>query len=420
MDADPAPSVSRRIRATVPPVIVATKRLIAEGGGSDRVLSLAQGVVHWGIPEEARRRATMALEGDLSTVSGYGPCEGIPELRRAIQQKLHDENGLDDVDVMVTAGANQAFMNVILSIADADSKVAVFKPYYFNHIMAIQMTEGGPGIVYGPCDAETLQPDAAWLEHELERSPDVRAVVVVTPNNPTGVIVSDAQLRRLAQITASRGVWLVVDNTYENFVYDDFSVSHITGPNVLNIFSFSKCYGMMGWRMGYIAYPMANAALADSLLKVQDTIPICPTQISQQVALGALEAGAPWIAEHVQSLAENRANAIRALEPLEASSVAPSQGAIYLWAKLPSGTRIGAAAAAVSGSAGSAGIPDPSDDEAVVAYLVKEHGVCIIPGSACGAPGYIRVAFANLQPDVCRVACDRLRAGLEAIMRGIH
>ena len=60
------------------------------------------------------------------------------------------------------------------------------------------------------------------------------------------------------------------------------------------------------------------------------------------------------------------------------------------------------------------------DDEAVVAYLVKEHGVCIIPGSACGAPGYIRVAFANLQPDVCRVACDRLRAGLEAIMRGIH
>ena len=156
-----------------------------------------------------------------------------------------------------------------------------------------------------------------------------------------------------------------------------------------------RCYGMMGWRMGYLAYDESNSDLAESLLKVQDTIPICPTQISQHMALGALREGAPWIAERVASLEANRRRALGALRPLGEGSVTRSDGAIYLWAKLPDGM----------------------DDAEVVETLVKEHKVCIIPGSSCGSPGFVRVAFANLTEEACEEACGRLERGLKQILQ---
>ena len=286
-----SPSVSRRILDTDPPVIVATKKLIAEGNalGGDEVLSLAQGVVHWQPPLEAKQRAKESIEDERGLIHSYGPCEGLPELREALKAKLSKENGLESgVEVMVTTGANQAFMNVVLSIADSTDKIVLFKPYYFNHLMALQMSEGGPEIEYGPCDPLTMLPDLDWLRGQLESDKPPKAVVVVTPNNPTGVIIPREMLSRMSNLCAKTESWLVVDNTYENFTYEDTITkpTFLSSENVINIFSFSKCYGMMGWRMGYLAYAASNLELAESLLKVQDTIPICPTQISQYMALG--------------------------------------------------------------------------------------------------------------------------------------
>jgi len=303
------------------------------------VLSLAQGVVHWTPPRAATEAAARALS-DNPAVHAYGACEGLPELRGAIKRKLLEENGLANVDVMVTTGANQAFMNVVLSVADSSDRIVLFVPYYFNHLMALQMTEGGPQVTLGACDAATMLPDLDWLERELAggaASKPPKAVVIVTPNNPTGVIVPKEMLERAAALCESANAWLVVDNTYENFTYADTEVkpTFLASRNVINIFSFSKCYGMMGWRMGYLSYDAANAELAQSLLKVQDTIPICPTQISQHVALGALEAGAPWIADRVKLLETNRSRAVAALAPLGQDNAIKSEGAIYLWYALP-------------------------------------------------------------------------------------
>lgn len=172
--------------------------------------------------------------------------------------------------------------------------------------------------------------------------------------------------------------------------------------------SLSKSYGMAGWRVGALAHH-ADAALAPALLKVQDTVAICAPQASQAAALAALTApgaGAAWVAARVAALAANRAAVAAALAPLGeaggggAAVTAASRGAIYLWAKLPEG---GGAAA---------------DDNAVVAWLVREHGVCLIPGSACGAPGHVRAAFANLPPDECAAAAGRLAAGVAALVEG--
>ena len=123
------------------------------------------------------------------------------------------------------------------------------------------------------------------------------------------------ELQRAADVTAAAGAWLVIDNTYEHFTYDGAEHCCVSGRHVVNIFSFSKAYGMMGWRVGYIAFPgsAVHPTLGDEMLKVQDTIPICPAQISQLVALEALKEGRGWVTERVQQL-EGAAPAARAAD----------------------------------------------------------------------------------------------------------
>lgn len=144
--------------------------------------------------------------------------------------------------------------------------------------------------------------------------------------------------------------------------------------------------------------------------QVQDTIPICPPTLNQHVALAALLHGGDWVSSNVDALSANRAAISNALEPLRAAAhreaaeggrpadgaVVGGEGAIYFWARLPKGCE--------------------ECDEEVVAWLIREHGVCVIPGSACGCPGFIRAAFANLKREVCADAADRLRRGLERLV----
>lgn len=195
----------------------------------------------------------------------------------------------------------------------------------------------------------------------------------------------------------------VLDETYADFTFDGATFHTVSAPHILHMTSLSKSYGMAGWRVGALAHHV-DARLAPSLLKVQDTVAICAPQASQAAALAALTgagAGKAWVADRVRALAGNRAAVAAALAPLSRATgedvTAASRGAIYLWAKLP---------------------PGATDDEAVVAWLVREHGVCLIPGAACGAPGYVRAAFANLAPDECGKAAERLRAGVEALVAG--
>jgi len=162
--------------------------------------------------------------------------------------------------------------------------------------------------------------------------------------------------------------------------------------------------------------------------QVQDTIAVCASQLSQHIALAALEQGDSYLQEQLAGLKTNQAFIEDALSPLGSAGHGwvGGEGAIYCWAKLPAApTHFSTAAAGGGGVSG--GVGSESDaaaaaalsagDEAVVEWLIQEHGVCIIPGSACGAPGYVRVAFANLKPDQCQVAAGRLKAGLQQLAR---
>merc|ERR1712061_554444 len=144
-------------------------------------------------------------------------------------------------------------------------------------------------------------------------------------------------LEAASTLCAKHGVWLVIDNTYEYFTYEHegwAAHSCVAGEHVVNVFSFSKAYGMMGWRVGYLAYP---PSLRDELIKVQDTIAICPAVASQKAALAALAAGRDWVREHVKGLSLNKHIVCSAIETsLGKERISGGSGAIYLMVQLPS------------------------------------------------------------------------------------
>ncbi|CAL5373581.1 unnamed protein product [Camellia sinensis] len=383
--------LARRAVQTETPIMVLIQEVIR---GAKDALSLAQGVVYWQPPKRALDKVKELVWEP--SVSRYGADEGLPELREALVRKLRQENNLHKSSVMVTAGANQAFVNLVLTLCDAGDSVVMFAPYYFNAYMSFQMT-GVTNILVGPGNPKTLHPDEDWLEKTLrETKPTPKLVTVVNPGNPSGTYIPLPLLKRISDLCRDAGCWLVVDNTYEYFMYDGLKHSCVEGNHIVNIFSFSKAYGMMGWRVGYIAYPTEVAGFGAQLLKIQDNIPICAAIISQRLALYSLEVGPEWVTEQVKDLVKNRAIVLEALSPLGDDAVKGGEGAIYLWAKLPDKC---------------------VDDYEVIRWLATKHGVVVIPGSACGCPGHLRISFGGLLEDDCRVAAARLRKGLEELAR---
>lgn len=370
------PQLSTKIQATLDPCVVLMKELVSEYADAwkDRggIFSLAQGVVYWQPPPSTKTALQAALDNDDLELHMYGPDEGLTELRTVLEHKIRDENGLTDHDVMITVGANQAYVNCVLTLMDSGQKAVVFKPYYFNHVMALQMTLEESAMLIGPSSDDGV-PDWDWLEQQLIADPDIHMVTVVNPGNPTGTLLDRPTLQRAVDMCRQYQCWLVLDCTYEYF--GDFD-GCFADDHVVHIFSLSKSYALAGYRCGYLV-AAKSSNMFGQLLKVQDTIPIAPSRISQIAALGALEAGRPWVKAKIATLDAGRRAILAAMAGME--QVMGGSGAMYVMGKLGDGI----------------------DDQALARALVRDYGVAVIPGSFCGFPGWIRVCYANLPPERC-------------------
>ena len=281
------------------PIIPIVAGWIAETPGT---ISLGQGVVHYGPPPAA----LAAIPEFLATVPHhqYIPDAGLPELRKAFEGKLRAENGIDapfERRIYVTAGANQAFLNAVLAICDPGDEVILLSPYYFNHEMAITLASAVPVPV--PVD-ERLQPDLPAIAAAItERT---RAIVTVSPNNPTGAVYPRETLAAIHRLCAERGIYHVSDEAYEYFTYDGarhFSPGSLGGEHVISLYSLSKAYGMASWRVGFLVAP---EHLHRDLMKIQDTVVVSGPAISQFVGLRAMREGRGYCAAHLPSLARVR------------------------------------------------------------------------------------------------------------------
>jgi aspartate/methionine/tyrosine aminotransferase len=382
---------SWRLAAVQAPVIPIVGRCTAETPGT---ISLGQGVVSYGPPQSALDAAR--LFGATLADHRYGPVEGIPALVEALEAKLARENGIQvrpASRVLVTAGGNQAFMNAVLAVTDPGDEIILPAPYYFNHEMAVVIA-GGRAV--GVPTRDDYQLDLPAIERAMtERT---RAVVTVSPNNPTGAVYPEAVLREVNALCAERGAFHIHDEAYEYFIYGDVrhfspgSAANAAG-HTISLFSLSKAYGMASWRIGYMVVP---EQLFDALNKIQDTILICPPAASQHAALGALEAGRAYAAAHLPRLDSMRRAIRDALKKPDVPCDVPrADGAFYYLLRLHS----------------------TMDAMTLVERLIREHRVATIPGSAFADPSpcSIRISYGALDADSIAEGLRRLVDGLRAL-----
>jgi aspartate/methionine/tyrosine aminotransferase len=262
---------SHRLRAVQSPIIPVIADLIRNSPGT---ISLGQGVVNYGPPPSALAQIAPFLADPAN--HKYSAVTGLPALVAAIEAKLATENQVQvgaEGRVVVTAGGNMGFLNAILAIADPGDEVVLPTPYYFNHEMAITMAGCRPVLV--PTDEEYQ------LRFEAIRAavtPRTRAIVTVSPNNPTGAVYPAAALRAVNRLCAERGIFHVHDEAYEYFTFDGaehFSPGSAPGSteHTISLFSLSKAYGFASWRIGWMVIP---ARLEAAVRKIQDTNIICP------------------------------------------------------------------------------------------------------------------------------------------------
>ena len=379
-----------RIDAVQAPIIPILGEWIRQSPGT---ISLGQGMVGYGPPQEALAAVPRFLAEPGA--HRYGPVEGLPALVEALTHKLTTENHLDlsRSRVVVTAGGNLAFMNAVLAVADPGDEVILQAPYYFNHEMAVVMA--GCRAVVVPTDARyQLQVDAI----AAAITPRTRAVVTISPNNPSGAVYPEADLRAVNALCAARGVWHIHDEVYEYFTYGlpHFSPASIPGADAhtISLYSLSKAYGFASWRIGYMTVP---ETLWVAVNKIQDTLLICPPHVSQAAAVGALAAGRAYCDGHIAALAAVRRHVLERLEAIGDIAEAPSaDGALYCLVR----------------------VKTPLDSMAFAQRLIREHKVATVPGSAFGLTTgtYLRVSYGALAAETVDEGMARLVRGIKVIV----
>ena len=377
-------------RIEAPPIMEA-QSWVKPGLRNRPLLNLCQAVPSWKCAEALDDEvARLAHEPGISL---YTDIYGIAELRSAIADHFSaDYRGkVLAENVCVTAGCNQAFAAAIMAIGRAGDNVIVPVPYFFNHTMWLGMLSVEARFVPG-----IGEPDVAAVATLIDDR--TRAIVLCSPNNPTGSIYSPETIRALFDLARARGIALVIDETYKDFRDGDapaHPIFSIDGwqDSFIHLYSFSKAYAMTGYRVGAIT---ASTRVLAEIEKIMDSLAICTTHISQRAALFALTNLEDWKRSKIDMM-HGRLSALReAFRRAGLKYELVSSGALFAYVKHPFAEETA---------------------KQVAMRLAGEHDLLCLPGSMFG-PGqerYLRIAFANAEASDMETLVDRL---IESQRRG--
>jgi aspartate/methionine/tyrosine aminotransferase len=382
---------SSRIRATDAPPIPAARAWAARyDGRAGPALDLTQAVP--GYPPPPELLAKLAEAAGSAATAGYGPIAGDPALRAALAADMAGFYGapIAPAQVAITAGCNLAFAMAMQVLAAEGEAVLLPTPWYFNHHMA--MTMQGVRAIPVPTRAEDgFIPDPERIGALLAQH-KARAVVLVTPNNPTGAIYPPAVIHAVAEQCRRHGAMLLLDETYRDFLPEGPAPHGLFGDPawgevLVHLYSFSKAYCVPGHRVGAIA---AGAAFMAELDKACDTYQICPARPAQSALAWAIPALAAWRAGNRALMASRAAffrDAVSQLPGWRLDAI----GTYFAYLRLPEAAPNALRAAEI---------------------LAAERGLMTLPGPFFG-PGqdrHLRLAFANAAEAVLAEVPGRLAA----------
>ncbi len=380
------------LAATDPPAVMEAFRWLAQATPDPErpLINVSQAAPTAPPPEDLRRVMAELIVGEPS-VHLYGPDLGLAELREALAARTSAIYGgrVAAEQVAITAGCNQAFAAAIATLAGAGDAVILPVPWYFNHEMYLRMN----GIEAVPL------PTGDDLVPDVNRAADLitartRAIVLITPNNPGGVEYPAATMAAFYDLARSRGLALIVDETYRDFHAQDGAphglfTDHGWDDTLIHLYSFSKAYRLTGHRVGAMATSSARLAEVEKYI---DSTTICPNQLGQHAALWGIRNLGDWLAGERAEILDRRAAMAEAIGALPGWRLR-GFGAYFAYAEHP--------------------FDLPSDR--VARRLVQDHGVLLLPGTMFTPRGdaagrrALRIAFANVDRAGITMLFDRLQ-----------
>ena len=342
-----------------------------------KIIDLAVGEPQFDTPAEVIDATKNALDAQKTR---YSPANGLPELRARLANPF---SGYDADNILLTNGSKQALYMIFQVICDPADEVIVPVPYWVSFIEQIKLAGGKPV----PVATKDHQLNCEAIERVV--TPRTKAILINSPNNPSGAVYPLADLQKIARLAADHNLFIVADEAYEAFVYDGCKLASLfdieaVRSRIIVTRSFSKSYSMTGFRIGYIA---ASGRIIAALSKIQSHLTGNVCTFAQYGALAALSLGRHLISTRRSELQQRRDTAFQAVSKVF-DCIKP-QGAFYLFPDV------------------SAALKKNESSEALARRLLKQAGVAVVAGEAFGMAKHLRISFA--------VSEKNLKAGLQRI-----
>ncbi len=345
------------------------------------VIGFGAGEPDFDTPDFVKEAAIKALKEGKTK---YTPAAGIPELREGIAKRLKEKNNIDysPSEVVVTPGAKMALYEVFAILLNPGDEVIVPAPYWVSYTEQIKLCDGKPVIV------EMSEENGFVLTADLVKeaiTEKTKALVLNTPSNPTGAVIQKSELEKIAEVCLENNVMIISDECYEEFCYDEehvsiASLSKEVRDITFTINAFSKAYSMTGWRIGWVAAP---EEYVKKINIIQSQTISNPTSFAQYGALAALEDKGKFPAMMKEEFRKRRDYIVDEFRSIEGITVPTPKGAFYVFPNISTYIK-----------------GDIKNDIDFTTYLLEEAKVAVVPGSAFGKEGYIRLSYATSMENI--------------------
>ncbi len=391
--------ISHRAKAIKPsPTLMVSalaKQMKAEGID---VINFGVGEPDFNTPDYVKEEAHKAIDENFTR---YTASSGILELRKAIAAKLKRDNNLDcnPNDILVSPGAKASIFFLLMTICDPRDEVLIPSPYWVSYTSQVEMVDAFP-ILLPTRAASNFKISAEQLEEALESLSNPKALILNSPNNPTGSIYNKKELEKIAAVCVKHNIMIISDEIYEKLIYDGkkhisiASISDEVREHTVVINGISKAYAMTGWRLGYAAGP---TDIIKRAARIQGHTTSCVNSITQKAAIVALNECDGSVAVMRDEFQKRRDFLVDELNKIPNLTCRLPRGAFYAMPNISyyiHNNKLGI-----------------KNCVKMCEYLLKEYKVAIVPGSAFGADKYVRFSYAT--------SMENIKEGLKRFKKGL-
>ena len=374
-------TLANRVQRVKPsPTLAVTARVAELRAAGKDIIGLGAGEPDFDTPDHIKKAAIKAIKDGFTR---YTAVDGMPSLKQAIIAKFKQDNGLDYTpeQILVSCGGKQSFYNLAQALLNPGDEVIIPAPYWVSYPDMVRLADGEPVIIRAGVETNfKITPE----QLDAAITPKTRIFVINSPSNPTGVAYSKAELAALGEVLKHcPQVLIATDDMYEHILWSEEPFSNILNAcpelyeRTIVLNGVSKVYAMTGWRIGYAGGP---ADLIKAMKKVQSQSTSNPASISQVAAQEALEGDQSCIQPMIKAFKERHDYVVSALNKIDGVTCLPADGTFYVFPHVQEVIDR---------------LDGVNDDVELAEHLLDEAGVALVPGSAFGAPGYVRISFAT-------------------------